>query len=98
MSKDDEIINTLKGLTPNAYLQPPSKLSYPCVTVHKGTPVTDHANNIVYFNKETYQLTVIENNFKGTLADSIIKEFQYCFIVDRYINDSLYHTVLNLHY
>ena len=95
-----ELHSELLKFSKNVYFQPPSNLqmTYPCI-VYNVAGVTDtYADNSIYSSKKEYQLTVIDRNPDGTLADDIKNHFQYCRISQFYTVDNLNHITLNLHY
>lgn len=95
-----ELHDKLLEILPNVYFQPPSNiiLKYPCIVYNKTPKYKRFANGGVYFSKQGYQLTVIENNPDSEVADVIESRFPHCAINQYFTKDNLNHTTLNLYY
>lgn len=92
----DDLISFL----PNVYFQPPSniQMKYPCIIYHKTGKERRYANNGLYFNRQEYQLTVIENDPDSLVADNLESFFEYCTIDQYFTVDNLNHTTLTLYF
>lgn len=90
----------LKAVCTNAYFQPPEnvKLVYPCLIYSKSSNDTKYANNQLYFNKQKYNVTIIDKNSDSELADNLVSAFEYCSIDSYFTSENLYHTTLTLYY
>lgn len=84
----------------NVYFQPPEtlKMKYPCIRYVKARPMTDHADNMKYFNMNHYELTVIDTDPDTEIPDRIVEHFEYCSIDRYYTADNLTHCSLDLYY
>lgn len=81
------------------YFQPPEhlKMSYPCIVYHLNDEYVRHANNMAYFQKKRYQITVIDRNPDSTIPDRVrslpLTSFQRWFA-----SDGLNHFVYNIYF
>ena len=92
-----ELHNLFLTLCPNVYFQPPPKIkmTYPCIRYKRDTVPTDHADNMPYKRKRRYQVTVIDEDPEGVLADQV--GALPSAVHDRnYAADDLNHDVFNL--
>ena len=98
LSLHKELIQIL-GST-NVYFQPPEtlKMKYPCIRYTKARPMVNHADNKKYFNKNHYELTVIDTDPDTKIPDLLSEYFQYCSIDRYYSADNLTHCSLDLYY
>ena len=60
--------------------------------------MTDHADNMKYFNMNHYELTVIDTDPDTEIPDRIVDNFEYCSIDRYYTADNLTHCSLDLYY
>ena len=84
----------------NVYFQPPEtlKMKYPCIRYKKARPRVNHADDMKYFKKDHYELTVIATDPDTDIPDILADAFQYCSI-DRYYNsNNLTHCTLDLYF
>ena len=82
----------------NVYFQPPSNISlkYPCIKYHLTDIFTNDADNIKYFKKRRYILTLIHKDPDNEIVDKLI-DFGCAF--DRfYAADNLNHYVFMIYY
>lgn len=84
----------------NVYFQPPDKLlmKYPCIRYKKARPRVNHADDMRYFNKKHYELTVISTDPDDDLPERIADTFPFCSINTYYSADNLTHCSLDLYY
>lgn len=84
----------------NVYFQPPEslKMKYPCIRYKKARPRINHADDIRYFKKDHYELTVIDTNPDTDIADKITDNFKFCSIERYYNSNNLTHIALDLYY
>ena len=82
------------------YFQPPEsvKLTYPCIIYNKANVVTRYADDCHFLDFNRYDLTIISKDPEFDLSERIMKHFKYCSINRRFVNDNLYHDVLELYY
>lgn len=80
------------------YYQAPSRLEYPCILYEKTGYKEAKADNRLYKNLTHYTITCIGTNpDNDSLIDSL-RMIPYCTFNRRYVNDNLYHDVLDLYY
>lgn len=85
----------------NVYFQPPEsvKMNYPCIRYAKQRPLVEHADNIKYFKKDRYELTVIDPDPDTDIPERLVEELgPYCSIDRPYVADNLNHCALELYY
>ena len=95
-----ELHDELLKFMPMVYFQPPSNISlvYPCIIYNKTIKNRQFANDGIYLNKQSYQVTVIAKDPEFPVADAMEEHFQYC-TIDQYLAmDNLNHTTLTLYY
>jgi hypothetical protein len=87
-------------LAPNVYFQPPSNITmkYPCIVYNKTGKYKTSANDATYQKMQEYQLTVIEKDPDGIIADLVEDFFQYASTGQYFVTDNLNHTTINLYY
>lgn len=84
----------------DVYWQQPNntKMVYPCIVYGMDTINTNHADDTAYRNMRLYTITLIG---KEPDNDDVIEQLlalPYCSFDRRFINDNLYHDVLNLYF
>lgn len=84
----------------NVYFQPPEtlKMKYPCIRYNKARPRVDHADDMRYFKRDHYELTVITTDPDSDLPERLADTFPYCVIDRPYSADNLSHFALDLYY
>ena len=84
----------------NVYFQPPEslKMKYPCIRYKKSRPRVNHADDIRYFKKNHYEITVIDTNPDTDIPDKIADNFEFCSIERYYNSNNLTHCALDLYY
>ena len=84
----------------NVYFQPPEslKMKYPCIRYKKARPRVNHADDIRYFKKNHYEITVIDTNPDTDIPDRITDNFEFCSIERYYNSNNLTHCALDLYY
>ena len=84
----------------NVYFQPPEtlKMNYPCIRYKKARPRVNHADNIKYFKKDHYELTVITTDPDTDIPDILADAFPYCSIGSPYNSNNLTHYALDLYF
>ena len=100
MNKRIDLHNLLLKLAgPNVYYQIPSnmKMKYPAVKYERGRIDNNHADNIVYSQNTSYNITVISKNPDEPIVEKISK-IPTCEYDRDYIIDNLYHTVFKIYY
>ena len=100
MNKRIDLHNLLLELAgPNVYYQIPSnmKMKYPAVKYERGRIDNNHADNIVYSQNTSYNITVISKNPDEPIVEKISK-IPTCEYDRDYIIDNLYHTVFKIYY
>lgn len=84
----------------NVYFQPPEtiKLNYPCIVYSKAKPRVNHADNVQYFNKNHYELLVMDTNPDTEIPDNLSNSLKFCSIDRYYKSNNLTHCSLDLYY
>ena len=83
----------------NVYFQPPNNLhmKYPCIIYKHTDYYTKQADNLRYFMKKQYTLTVITKDPDSPIPDKILK-LPYTRFDRSYEADNLYHKVITIYY
>lgn len=83
----------------NVYFQPPStiKMKYPCIVYNLSDIDSRFADNIPYFKKRRYSVTVIDRDPDSVIRDKMA-ELKNCAFERGFTADNLYHYVFNLTY
>lgn len=83
----------------NVYFQPPpSKLmSYPAIVYRLGRIKNDHANNAVYRQQISYEVTYVHWDPDDEIT-YVLSKLPLCQFEKRFSNDNLYHDVFTLFY
>ena len=95
----DGLTDRFLAICDNVYFQPPEgfKLQYPCIVFHKKTVENIHANGKVYGQKFLFEVTVMDKDPDGDLAQTISKWSKTKQIGhNRY--DNIYHDIFNIYY
>ncbi len=58
----------------HVYYQPPEgmKLDYPAIVYHRNTTRQTYADNVPYFNRPMYTITVISKEVDGPIVDALL--------------------------
>lgn len=93
----EEIQSLLETLCPNVYFQPPANVSlqYPCIIYHRDFADTDFADNMPYYNRKRYLVTVIDQDPDSPLPD-LIAALPLNSFNRFYTADNLNHDVFNV--
>ena len=81
----------------HVYFQPPSKMEFPAIRYKKAKIENGFADNLVYSQKQYYDVTVIEKDPEKPLT-SLISKFPGIQWVTGFIKDNLYHEQFTLYY
>lgn len=83
----------------NVYFQPPSnvRMSYPAIVYSRKRIDNSHANNSVYMQDHSYELTVIDKDPDSEIV-SRVSELLLCRFDRHYKSDNLNHDVFTLYY
>lgn len=83
----------------NVYFQPPEnlKMSYPCIVYSRIDINNSYANNSVYSQNNHYQLIYISKDPDSQVPSELTK-LNYCQFDRHYVQNNLYHDVLNIYY
>lgn len=81
----------------SVYYQPPAsvKMSYPAIVYSKGDIQNIHADNKVFRQDISYEITVISKSPDCNAAEKI-SQLSKCRFNRRYVADNLYHDVFTL--
>lgn len=83
----------------NVYFQPPStiKMKYPCIVYGLANIDSRFADNIPYFKKRRYSVTVIDRDPDSVIRDKMT-DLENCSFERHFTSDNLYHYVFNITY
>lgn len=83
----------------NVYFQPPStvRMQYPAIVYSRKSIDNLHANNSVYKQDHSYELTVIDKDPDSEIV-SKVSELLLCRFDRHYKSDNLNHDVFTLYY
>jgi len=89
----------LKTITPNVYFQPPSTMSikYPAIVYSRKDIEKTRANNKTYLIKNSYDVTVIDQNPDSIIASRLIG-LDYCEFDRQFIKDGLNNITFIIYY
>lgn len=92
------LLNGIPGVT-KAWFQEPSadQMTYPCIVFNLDRREVSHADNTPYRHTKRYQVTVIDRNPLGSIADAVANLPQ-CAFDRRFVANKLYHDVFNLYF
>lgn len=83
----------------NVYFQPPASVAmrYPAIVYSLGKIDNTFANNDVYRQTRSYEITIIDKDPDSKIVDrvSLMPKFRFD---RRYTSDNLYHNVFTLNY
>lgn len=81
----------------NVYFQPPEsfKLKYPCIIYTKSDESYRHADNMKYYNRNVYDITVIDPDPDSCIPKKV-SELPYCRYNRFYVADNLNHNVYTI--
>lgn len=81
------------------YFQPPStiKMTYPCIVYSLSNIDSRFADNIPYFHKRRYSVTVIDRDPDSVIRDKMTY-LPNCAYERGFTSDNLYHYVFNITY
>lgn len=82
------------------YFQPPNgtKLTYPCAIYKLQNIDIDHADDKVYKNMKSYQVTIIDADPDSEYPDRLLEQFRHIRFDRFFTNDSLNHYVFTIYY
>lgn len=96
-----ELQNLLESIlgSRNVYYQPPEsiKIKYPAIIYSRNNIDNNFADDIVYMQNHTYQITVIDANPDSEIVNKISK-LPMCRYNRHYTSDNLNHDVFILNY
>ena len=83
----------------NVYFQPPEdiKINYPAIVYSRDNIDTEYANNKIYIQKRSYQITIIDRDPDSEILDKLLN-LQSCKYVRSFRADNLNHDILTLYY
>ena len=83
----------------NVYYQVPSNIlmKYPAIKYEKNKIDNVHADNVVYYQKTSYSITIISKIVDDNIVEKISKLPQ-CSWDRQFIVDNLYHNIFNMYY
>lgn len=89
-------LKALDGVV-EAYIQPPSVMSYPCIIIEQDSSEVRFADNIKYRFKKQYTIIVVDRDPLSPIPD-LVEGFEYSKRMRRYIANGYYHFVFQLFY
>lgn len=83
----------------NVYFQPPAtlKMKYPCIVYNLSDIASRFADNIPYFHKRSYSVTVIDRDPDSPIRDKMTY-LKNCSFERGFTSDNLYHYVFTITY
>lgn len=83
----------------HVYYQPPEsfKIKYPSVIYYRSNIVNSHANNSIYKQSFSYELTVIDEDPDSEIV-KLISALPRCRFNRHYTSDNLNHDVFTIYY
>lgn len=89
----------LKEIAKNVYYQPPEgvKMQYPAIRYKLNSIDNEHADNLVYKQETSYEVTVIDYNPDSEIRDKVSK-LPMCKWNRHYTADNLNHWVFTIYY
>ena len=83
----------------NVYYQPPEsiKMSYPAIVYERDNIRNDFANNLVYKQSFSYQITVIDYDPDSEIVKRV-SVLPMCSFSRHFVSDNLNHDVFRLYY
>ncbi|MCM1578396.1 MAG: hypothetical protein NC078_06330 [Ruminococcus sp.] len=81
----------------NVYFQPPEslKIKYPAIVYQRSRINVKHADNAAYLTTKTYEITVIDTDPDGKIADKVSR-LPRCGFDRHFVGDNLYHDVFTI--
>ena len=82
----------------HAYFQPPEsiKMRYPAIVYSRSRLDTRHADNGAYFQKQAYQVTVIDSNPDSEVVPKVAR-LPFCRFDRHYVASNLNHDVFTIY-
>lgn len=93
----DEVLKKVDG--PAAiYYQPPKsiQMKYPCIVYKRDDVPTKFADNITYFSKQKFLITIIDKNPDSKIPDALSKLLPNVKYVREYPASNLHHFVYSI--
>lgn len=92
-------LSAIEGIR-GVYFNPPPSLmmEYPAIRYNQSNDTHSHADNILYFRRKRYTVTLIYRNPDCGLPDALLGSFPYCSLDRMYTMDGLHHAVFTLYY
>lgn len=83
----------------NVYFQPPEsvKIRYPAIIYQRSQIRNDHADDEVYLHRLCYEVTVIDTDPEGKIADKV-SLLPKCGFNRHFVSYNLYHDVFTIIY
>jgi hypothetical protein len=83
----------------NVYFQPPASIEmhYPAIVYSRSNIVNEHANDEVYMQNKSYEITVIDEDPDGEIVDRISR-LPHCQFDRHFKSDNLNHDVFTLYF
>lgn len=82
----------------HVYLEPPSRLQYPCVLIQLNNKSLNRADNVNnYFTHNRYQLMIISEEDTDVIVDELLG-LPYCNYDRPYVIGNLHHTNLTIYF
>lgn len=93
-----EILKGLDGVE-DAYFTPGLSVTmkYPCIVYERDDTWVFHADNLKYFLKKRYQVTVIDRKSDSLIPD-LVEELPYTSWVRSFVSAGLNHSVYQLYF
>ena len=91
-------LETILG-SENVYFQPPPSvmMKYPAIVYSLNRPATRHANNGLYYLKDSYEIVYIDKKEDIDMVHDLLK-LPYCSYGRHYISDGMIHNTFTIYY
>ena len=73
-----------------------TKITYPCVIYKLSDKQSRFADDVMYFHRDIYQVTVISKLPDSPVVEDIMEKFQNVTFDSNYVIDNLYHSILTI--
>lgn len=82
----------------NVYIDPPSRLEYPCVLISKSSGFTNFADNKAYLHSRSYELQLIDPDPDSIYYDKLVFGLPGVRVNRPFTADNLHHYNFILYY
>lgn len=93
-----KIMKTTSNPVNSVFFKPQSnvRLTYPCIVYTRNQSSSVYADNLKYFSKDNFRLTVIDRDADSTIVSKILEDIPTSVKNDEFVSDGLYHYIINI--